>query len=114
METGHVHVGCTGVRGMGGGHGRDGVPGAEASPGLTGEWWPRPGTTQYLADGRVHAVLHAEHADGRAAALEALEQGSLHLHLASQLGEDGGGELLGVPDQHHPERCVGHGEGWER
>lgn len=52
----------------------------------------------------MHAVLHAQHLDGRALLLQALEQRALHLHLLGQLRQDGGWQLLGVSHQHHPAR----------
>lgn len=44
----------------------------------------------HLPDGRVHAVLHAEHLDGRALLLQPLKQGALHLDLQGRNEHENG------------------------
>jgi hypothetical protein len=74
---------------------------ASQPPAATGTRRAHASTSSaHLADGGVHAVLHAEHLDGRALLLQPLKQRALHLDLravavgmnGAASGSGGGGE----------------------
>ena len=61
-------------------------------------------------DGRVHAVLHAQHRDRVAQLLEPLEQGTLQQACPGCLAQHGRRQLLRIPDQHSPAQHAGRFE----